>query len=91
MRDEQWFERHSAAYISELLALRPVVPWQGVGSKSVSVLGGLPPRLAFVSASTHPPRCWPWLRGEVSRSSPAMMAEAHRVLVQARDRFHRPG
>ena len=28
---EQWFERHSAAYISELLALRPVVPWQGRG------------------------------------------------------------
>jgi ubiquinone/menaquinone biosynthesis C-methylase UbiE len=28
---ERWFEQHSAAYISELLALRPFVPWQGRG------------------------------------------------------------
>jgi len=28
---DQWFERHSASYISELLALRPFVPWQGRG------------------------------------------------------------
>lgn len=28
---ESWFEAHSAAYLSELLALRPFVPWQGRG------------------------------------------------------------
>jgi SAM-dependent methyltransferase len=28
---EQWFDDHRAAYISELLALRPLVPWQGRG------------------------------------------------------------
>ncbi|MCC7325726.1 MAG: methyltransferase domain-containing protein [Burkholderiales bacterium] len=30
-RYEAWFERHDAAYISELLALRPFVPLQGRG------------------------------------------------------------
>jgi ubiquinone/menaquinone biosynthesis C-methylase UbiE len=28
---EAWFDRHWAAYMSELLALRPFVPWQGPG------------------------------------------------------------
>jgi len=30
-RYEAWFEKHEAAYISELLALRPFVPWEGRG------------------------------------------------------------
>lgn len=30
-RYEDWFTRHEAAYHSELLALRAVVPWQGLG------------------------------------------------------------
>jgi len=30
-RYEAWFGKHEAAYISELLALRPFVPWQGRG------------------------------------------------------------
>ncbi|MEJ2061592.1 MAG: class I SAM-dependent methyltransferase [Gammaproteobacteria bacterium] len=30
-RYEAWFEKHQAAYISELLALRPFVPWTGRG------------------------------------------------------------
>ena len=30
-RYDAWFEKHEAAYISELLALRPFVPWQGRG------------------------------------------------------------
>ena len=30
-RYEAWFEKHEAAYISELLALRPFVPWDGRG------------------------------------------------------------
>ncbi|CCE23956.1 class I SAM-dependent methyltransferase [Methylotuvimicrobium alcaliphilum] len=30
-RYEAWFEKHEAAYISELLALRPFVPWEGYG------------------------------------------------------------
>ncbi len=30
-RYEDWFEKHRAAYISELLALRPFVPWEGRG------------------------------------------------------------
>lgn len=30
-RYEAWFEKHKAAYISELLALRPFVPWKGRG------------------------------------------------------------
>ncbi len=30
-RYEAWFERHHAAYWSELLALRALLPWQGVG------------------------------------------------------------
>jgi len=30
-RYETWFEKHEAAYISELLALRPFVPWEGRG------------------------------------------------------------
>lgn len=30
-RYEKWFETHEAAYVSELLALRPFVPWQGRG------------------------------------------------------------
>lgn len=28
---ERWFEKHEATYISELLALRPFVPWEGRG------------------------------------------------------------
>jgi SAM-dependent methyltransferase len=31
VRYEQWFERHRAAYVSELLALRTFVPWEGDG------------------------------------------------------------
>ena len=30
-RYEAWFGKHEAAYVSELLALRPFVPWQGRG------------------------------------------------------------
>lgn len=30
-RYEAWFEKHESAYLSELLALRPFVPWQGLG------------------------------------------------------------
>ena len=30
-RYDRWFEKHQAAYISELLALRPFVPWDGQG------------------------------------------------------------
>jgi ubiquinone/menaquinone biosynthesis C-methylase UbiE len=30
-RYEQWFETHRAAYVSELLALRAMVPWHGHG------------------------------------------------------------
>jgi SAM-dependent methyltransferase len=30
-RYEAWFEQHEAAYVSELLALRPFVPWTGRG------------------------------------------------------------
>lgn len=30
-RYERWFEEHAAAYVSELLALRSLVPWQGHG------------------------------------------------------------
>lgn len=30
-RYEAWFDEHEAAYISELLALRPFVPWEGRG------------------------------------------------------------
>lgn len=31
LRYEAWFEKHEAVYISELLALRPFVPWEGRG------------------------------------------------------------
>ena len=30
-RYDAWFEKHAAAYLSELLALRPFVPWEGRG------------------------------------------------------------
>jgi len=30
-RYENWFDEHRAAYVSELLALRPFVPWEGRG------------------------------------------------------------
>lgn len=30
-RYERWFAKHAAAYVAELLALRPFVPWQGRG------------------------------------------------------------
>ncbi|GLI32839.1 class I SAM-dependent methyltransferase [Desulforhabdus amnigena] len=30
-RYEAWFKKHEAAYISELLALRPFIPWEGRG------------------------------------------------------------
>ncbi len=30
-RYDAWFERHAAAYISELLAVRSLLPWQGRG------------------------------------------------------------
>ncbi len=30
-RYETWFEKHQAAYISELLAMRPFVSWEGYG------------------------------------------------------------
>ncbi|OIQ71085.1 demethylmenaquinone methyltransferase [mine drainage metagenome] len=31
LRYEAWFDKHEAAYVSELLALRPFVPWEGRG------------------------------------------------------------
>lgn len=31
LRYEHWFEKHTAAYVSELLALRAFVPWQSHG------------------------------------------------------------
>lgn len=31
LRYDEWFERHSAAYHSELLAVRALLPWQGLG------------------------------------------------------------
>lgn len=31
LRYDQWFERHAAAYHSELLAVRVRLPWQGLG------------------------------------------------------------
>lgn len=31
LRYEDWFGKHAAAYVSELLALRPFVPWEGCG------------------------------------------------------------
>jgi SAM-dependent methyltransferase len=30
-RYDEWFERHSAAYLSELLAVRALLPWRGRG------------------------------------------------------------
>ena len=30
-RYEAWFDRHEAAYLSELLAVRALLPWQGLG------------------------------------------------------------
>jgi len=30
-RYEAWFDKHQAAYLSELLALRPFIPWEGRG------------------------------------------------------------
>jgi SAM-dependent methyltransferase len=30
-RYEAWFERHEAAYHSELLAVRALLPWRGLG------------------------------------------------------------
>lgn len=30
-RYEAWFAKHAAAYVSELLALRPFIPWEGRG------------------------------------------------------------
>lgn len=30
-RYDEWFERHAAAYHSELLAVRAQLPWQGLG------------------------------------------------------------
>ena len=30
-RYEAWFRRHAAAYHSELLAVRALLPWQGLG------------------------------------------------------------
>lgn len=30
-RYEAWFDKHEAAYLSELLSLRPFVPWEGRG------------------------------------------------------------
>jgi SAM-dependent methyltransferase len=47
-RYEAWFEDHEAAYISELLALRPFVPWEkrgieiGVGSGRFAAPLGVP-------------------------------------------------
>ncbi len=38
-RYEAWFEKHEAAYVSELLALRPFVPWEGLGLE-IGVGGG---------------------------------------------------
>lgn len=30
-RYDDWFERHRAAYLSELLAVRALLPWEGRG------------------------------------------------------------
>ena len=30
-RYDNWYDRHGAAYGSELLAVRSLLPWQGVG------------------------------------------------------------
>jgi hypothetical protein len=31
-RYDEWFERHRAAYLSELLAVRALLPWSGRGA-----------------------------------------------------------
>lgn len=38
-RYDDWFEKHEAAYVSELLALRPYIPLQGLGLE-IGVGGG---------------------------------------------------
>ena len=66
-RYDAWFKKHEAAYVSELLALRPFVPWEGrgveigVGSgRFAAPLGvqvaALPGSLRRLPASLPPPR-----------------------------------
>lgn len=61
-RYEAWFEQHEAAYISELLALRPFVPWDGRGieigvgsgrfAAPLGVQVGLDPSAAMLAYAT---------------------------------------
>lgn len=60
-RYEQWFDRHPAAYVSELLALRPFVPLEGSGleigvgtgrfAAPLGVAMGLDPSPAMLAAA----------------------------------------
>ena len=61
-RYDAWFEKHEAAYTSELLALRPFVPWEGLGleigvgsgrfAAPLGVQVGLDPSPAMLSHAT---------------------------------------
>ncbi|MGY6276416.1 hypothetical protein [Methylomonas sp. MgM2] len=57
-RHEAWFEKHRAAYISELLAVRPFVPWQGNGLEIGVGSGRFAGPLGVRSGSTRRGRCW---------------------------------
>ena len=46
-RYEAWFDKHQFAYLSELLALRPFVPWEGRGIEIEALQTGRG-RCAFV-------------------------------------------
>ena len=72
-RYEAWFEKHEAAYISELLALRPFVPWQGRGIE-IGVGSGRFAAPLGVQVGLDPPlRCLPTLRREASKRPKAWL------------------
>lgn len=62
-RYDRWFEEHQAAYVSELLALRPYVPWEGRGleigvgtARFAGPLGvrvGVDPSLPMLTGAAH--------------------------------------
>ena len=58
-RYEAWFGKHEAAYISELLALRPFVPWQGRGIEIGVAAAASPRRWGGGWVWIPPLRCLP--------------------------------
>ena len=71
-RYEAWFTRNPAAYHSELLAVRALLPWQGLGLEIGAGTGRFAAPLG-VTVGVDPSRaCFPMPSEEASQASKAL-------------------